>query len=162
MNLFSSLPIWNKCFCYNRFSSILIIEYYHFHNLCKTQSFLNIYILNFFITNLYFCEFLINDFISIMHWYGFIFFHWTVLTSFIVYLQKSLFVCFFNSVDLGVPGWLSQLSALDLNSGHDFRVMKSSPESDSRLSMVSAWNSLTLYLPLPLPHVLTLSQISNF
>ena len=45
---------------------------------------------------------------------------------------------------------------LGFSSGHDLRVVRSSPTLGSVLSEVSAWDSLPLPLPLPLPPVLSL------
>ena len=50
---------------------------------------------------------------------------------------------------LGGSWWLSRLSlTLDFGSGHDLRVLRSSPTSGSALSLESASLSLPLLLPL--------------
>ena len=46
---------------------------------------------------------------------------------------------------------------LDLSSGHDLRVVRSSPGLGSVLSMEPAYDSLPLSAPLPLMHALSLS-----
>ena len=47
----------------------------------------------------------------------------------------------------GVPGWLSAMHpTLDLGSGHDLRVVRSSPVSGSELGVESAGESLSLSL----------------
>ena len=53
---------------------------------------------------------------------------------------------------------------LDFSSGHDPRVVGSSPTSGSVLSMEPAWDSPSLSLPLPfslLTHTLSLSKLNN-
>ena len=51
----------------------------------------------------------------------------------------------------GSPGWLSQLSVglLIFGSGHDLRVMRSSPTSGLVLGVEPAWGSLSHAFPLP-------------
>ena len=55
-----------------------------------------------------------------------------------------------------VPGgtWVTQpieRLTLDFGSGHDLRVMGSSPALDSSVSGEPAWDALPLPLPVPLP-----------
>ena len=64
--------------------------------------------------------------------------------------------------------WVVQLAkhlTLDFGSGHDLRVMRSSPKSGSTFSMESAWDSLSLSLSLslcPSPYSHILSFFLNF
>ena len=53
-----------------------------------------------------------------------------------------------------LDGSVQQLT-LDFGSGHDSRVMRSSPTLGSMLSTEPAWDSLPLPLPLSLPHALS-------
>ena len=52
-----------------------------------------------------------------------------------------------------------QHPTLDFGSGRNLRVMRSSPMSDSALSVESTWDSRPLPLPFPCLHALDLSLI---
>ena len=56
-----------------------------------------------------------------------------------------------KAIELGAPGWLRRSvkhPTLDFGSGHDLRVLESSPTSVSMLSGESAGDSFPLPLPL--------------
>ena len=53
----------------------------------------------------------------------------SVFSKIILFLMKEI---------TGVPGWFNQLSIQFFSSGHDLRVLGSSPESDSLLRQETA------------------------